>query len=200
MLSLPMIFQTRHESIPRETPYLFADPAQMASWQKRLGERSSPLRVGLVWSGDSQNRRNRKRIVPLQMLPPLWRLEGIEFFSLQLGPEAARLAEFPSAPIVNHMSLIADFADTAAFMSQLDLIISVDTSVAHLAGALGRPVWTLLSFVPDWRWGLEKEETPWYPSMRLFRQPALGDWGPVIQRVENELRRLRDTTATARIG
>jgi ADP-heptose:LPS heptosyltransferase len=134
------------------------------------------------------------------MLQPLWRLEGIEFFSLQLGPEAARLTEFPSAPIVDHMSLIADFADTAAFMSQLDLIISVDTSVAHLAGALGRPVWTLLSFVPDWRWGLEKEETPWYPSMRLFRQPALGDWGPVIQRVEGELRHLRDTAATARIG
>ena len=197
MLSLPMTFQTRHESIPREIPYLFADPAQAECWRKRIGERRSLLRVGLAWSGDSQHRRNRKRSIALQMLQPLWRLEGIEFFSLQLGPGAAQLTEFPTAPIVDHTSLIADFADTAALMTQLDLIISVDTAVAHLAGALGCSVWTLLSFVPDWRWGLEGEETPWYPTMRLFRQPALSDWDSVIQRVEVELGRLRDTAATA---
>ena len=192
MLSQPLIFQTRHESIPREIPYLHADPALAEYWKKRLGERKTPLRVGLAWCGNSQHRRNRKRIVALQMLKPLWGLEGIEFFSLQVGPGAAQLAEFPTAPIRDDTNLIADFADTAALMTELDLIITVDTAVAHLAGALGRPVWTLLSFVPDWRWGLEGEETAWYPTMRLFRQPALGDWDSVIQRVEAELGGLRD--------
>ncbi|HEY3898203.1 MAG TPA: tetratricopeptide repeat protein [Chthoniobacter sp.] len=200
MLSQPLVFQTRLESIPRDIPYLFADPAQVECWRKRLGERRSPLRVGLAWAGDLQHRRNRKRSIALQMLQPLWRLEGIEFFSLQIGPEAAQLAELSTAPIVDHTSLIADFADTAAFMAELDLVITVDTAVAHLAGALGRPVWTLLSFVPDWRWGLEGEDTPWYPTMRLFRQPALCDWESVIQRVEAELGRLRETAGAGRIG
>jgi hypothetical protein len=126
------------------------------------------------------------------MLQPLWQLEGVEFFNLQLGPGAAQLAEFPTAPMIDHTSQIADFADTAALMGELDLIISVDTAVAHLAGALGRPVWTLISYVPDWRWGLEGDETPWYPTMRLFRQPALDDWDSVIQRVKGELGRLRE--------
>jgi tetratricopeptide (TPR) repeat protein len=198
MLSLPMVFQTRRESIPREVPYLFANPAQAESWRSRMGQRCSRLRVGLAWSGDSQHRRDRGRSIALRMLQPLWQLEGFEFFSLQLGPEAAQLAEFPAAAIVDHTNSIADFADTAALMTELDLIISVDTAVAHLAGALGRPVWTLLSHVPDWRWGLEGEETPWYPTMRLFRQPALGDWDTTIRRVAGELGRLRDTTSTQR--
>ena len=187
MLSLPMIFQTRRESIPREIPYLFADPAQAECWRKRLGERTSRLRVGVAWSGDPRHRRDRIRSIPLRTLQPLWQLKGIELFSLQLPPEAAQLAEFPTAPIVDHTNQLADFADTAALMSELDLIITVDTAAAHLAGALGRPVWTLLSYVPDWRWGLEGEETPWYPTMRLFRQPAPGEWNAVIERVSAEL-------------
>jgi tetratricopeptide (TPR) repeat protein len=195
MLSQPMLFQTRHESIPREVPYLFADPAE--NWKSRIGQKGSRLRVGLAWSGGTQHRRNRKRSIPLRLLQPLWQLKDIEFFSLQLGPGAAQLAEFPTAPIFDHTRLLSDFADTAALMSELDLVISVDTAVAHLAGALGRPVWTLISYVPDWRWGLEGEETPWYPTMRLFRQPALDDWDSVIQRVKDELGRLRAATASA---
>jgi ADP-heptose:LPS heptosyltransferase len=124
-------------------------------------------------------------------------VKEIDFFSLQMEGGAEELRRWPEAArVIDHTEEIGDFADTAALLMELDLIISVDTAVAHLAGALGRPVWTLLPFVPDWRWGLESEETPWYPTMRLFRQPALGDWEAVIQRVTRELRQWAAGRAT----
>jgi ADP-heptose:LPS heptosyltransferase len=134
------------------------------------------------------------RNVPLSALRPILNIRDTRFYSLQLGPEAEQItAAGAEKTIIDHTQQIADFADTAALMMELDLIISVDTAVAHLAGALGKPVWTLLPFVPDWRWGLDSETTPWYPIMRLFRQPKLGDWDSVIQRVADELKSLAES-------
>jgi hypothetical protein len=117
-------------------------------------------------------------------------MEGVDFYSLQVSEGTEPLPALPGArAIIDHTPHLADFADTAALISELDLVITADTAVAHLAGALGRPVWTLVSFAPDWRWGVDGEETPWYPTMRLFRQTALGDWPTVIERVAAELER-----------
>ncbi|MDR3402693.1 MAG: tetratricopeptide repeat protein [Chthoniobacter sp.] len=191
MLSQPLLFQTSRESIPGETPYLASDPVRRAAWEKRLGDDRARLRVGLAWAGSPQNISNRRRNIPFEKLLPLGHVEGVEFHSLQVGHETGPTPQFPAATaLIDHTVHLADFADTAAFMAGLDLIISVDTAVAHLAGALGRPVWTLLPFVPDWRWGLEGEDTPWYPTMRLFRQPARGDWETVIERVIHELEQI----------
>jgi len=191
MLSLPLILQTRRESIPDEIPYLFADPILRENWATRLDNDRSRLKVGLVWAGSPQNQRTKARDVLPKMLAPILRVEDINFLSLQLGATTEQLQQVTGATaIIDQTNHIQDFADTAALMMNLDLIISVDTAVAHLAGALGRPVWTLLPFVPDWRWGLEIETTPWYPTMRLFRQPVLGDWDSVIQRVADELKLL----------
>ncbi|MDR3402695.1 MAG: tetratricopeptide repeat protein [Chthoniobacter sp.] len=189
MLSLPLVLETRWESIPRQVPYLSAEPGRRERWEQRLGNDRVRLRVGLAWSGSPQHRHARKRDLPVEKLEPLFHLEGIDYFSLQMGDAAAAIQRVSgTTTIIDHTAHLTDFADTAALMAELDLIISVDTAVAHLAGALGRPVWTLLPFVPDWRWGLEREDTPWYPTMRLFRQPALGDWDSVIQRTTIELK------------
>ena len=191
MLSLPWIFKTARETIPRDVPYLFADPARREIWRERLAGDLSRLKVGLAWAGNRQNIRLRKRHIPFESLRPLLDVEGIDFFSLQMEGGAEQIGQGTGAlRIVDYSERIKDCADTAAFMAELDLIISVDTATAHLAGALGRPVWLLLPFVPDWRWGLESETTPWYPTMRLFRQPAAGDWQSVIQRAMEELRGL----------
>ena len=188
MASQPLVFQTNRETIPRETPYLFADSERREIWRTRL-DRSRP-RVGLAWAGSARYRRDRVRSIPFPMLLPLLQMEGVDFYSLQVTEGAGPVPTLPGArAIIDHTHHFADFADTAALISELDLVISADTAVAHLAGALGRPVWTLTSFAPDWRWGLDGEETPWYPTMRLFRQPALGDWPSVLDRVAAELKR-----------
>ena len=130
----------------------------------------------------------RKRDIALRSLLPLWGANDVEFVTLQIGPGAQQIQELPGdSGITDGTADLHDFRETAALMMNLDLIISVDTAVAHLAGALGRPVWTLISFVPDWRWGLESEDTPWYPTMRLFRQAVSDDWDSVIRRVADEL-------------
>jgi tetratricopeptide (TPR) repeat protein len=190
-ISLPLIFRTTAESIPRNVPYLFADPDRRDEWRKRFPKERSRYRVGLVWAGSPQHRRRRNRDVPLEKLRTLLATENVDFYSIQLGPPAADLQKGPGTPaVIDHTGHIRDFADTAALIMELDLIISVDTAVAHLAGALGRQVWTLLPAVPDWRWGLESETTPRFPTMRLFRQLRSGDWDSVIARVEAELRRV----------
>jgi len=188
MLSQPLVFQTRRETIPGDVPYLFADPIRCESWQRRFGQDRAGLRVGLAWAGNLEHSRTRWRNISLEMLLPLLAMEGVNFYSLQIGSGAEQLQQFTGAEtIIDYTTYINDFADTAAFMMGLDLVISVDTAVAHLAGALGRVVWTLLPFVPDWRWGLEGDQTPWYPTMRLFRQRAAGEWSPVVGRVVNAL-------------
>jgi hypothetical protein len=181
ILSLPSIFQTNRVTIPREVPYLFADPGRREAWRQRLGDSGARLRVGLAWAGNAKNRRDQARSIGLDRLLPLLRVAGIDFVSLQI--DRGQIREFPEAVAIADLTEhIHDFADTAALMAELDLIVTVDTAAAHLAGALARPVWMLLPFVPDWRWGLEGETTLWYPTMRLFRQPAPGDWEAVVTR------------------
>jgi tetratricopeptide (TPR) repeat protein len=203
MLSLPLVFQTNLATIPQEVPYLFADPSRRKIWRERLGVARPRLRVGLAWAGNPLNIPLRKRDISLQSLAPVLAMEEVEFYSLQRDRAAQQLREYAGASaIIDHTPAIQDFADTAALMMELDLIITVDTSVAHLAGALGRPVWTLLSFVADWRWARTGEQAPWYPTMRLFRQPAIGYWEPVVQRVAEELRNvladcIRDTSGAS---
>jgi Flp pilus assembly protein TadD len=189
ILSQPLVFRTAADSIPREVPYLFADRAQHEAWQHRLAPSGTRLKVGLAWAGNPANLPLRKRHISPDQLAPLLHAAHADFFSLQVGGATAAVPpRTPTTMIRDITEHLHDFADTAALMAELDLIISVDTAAAHLAGALGRPVWTLLPCVPDWRWGLETEETPWYPTMRLFRQRSPGEWGSVVRRVAEELK------------
>jgi tetratricopeptide (TPR) repeat protein len=189
LMSLPHVFGTRIETIPSKTPYLNVDPVQSCQWRERLAALSMKLNVGLVWAGNPTYRNDRNRSIPLAALAPLARVPGIRFISLQKG-EAARQAEHPPAgmEIVDWTAELVDFTDTAALIENLDLVISVDTAVAHLAGALARPVWVLLPLTPDWRWMLDRADSPWYPTMRLFRQPMRGDWATPITKIAEELR------------
>jgi Flp pilus assembly protein TadD len=188
MLSLPLLFQTGRATMPKDVPYLLVDPARRDVWKKRLGENRPRLRIGLCWAGNPLNRRNRTRNVSLERLRPLLEVKGIDFFNLQLNSSTDESTpSLAKTGIIDHTKEIRDFADTAALMAELDLIITVDTAVAHLAGALGRPVWTLLPLIPDWRWGLEGTDTPWYPTMQLFRQTTAGDWDSVVERVADAL-------------
>lgn len=189
LLSLPHAFGTTLETIPAQVPYLQADPERVTPWQQRLAGRGHP-RVGIAWSGNSQHGNDRNRSIPLASFAAMAQ-PGIGFVSLQ--PEVresdrAALAAWPG--LFDAGPMLRDFGDTAALVSALDLVVTVDTSVAHLAGALGKPVWVLLPYVPDWRWMLGREDSPWYPGMRLFRQAARGEWDPVLQRVRSELRTL----------
>jgi hypothetical protein len=180
---LPRIFRTTLSSIPRNVPYL------------RLGKSgadcasSRPLRVGLAWAASSFN---HARTIPVELLAPLFGIEGVSFFSVQAGPEHAQLQ-----PWANQVKRLTEestcILQVAHEMNDLDLIITVDTMTAHLAGALGRRTWTLLPFACDWRWMLQRSDTPWYPTMRLFRQITPGNWEPVIQEVQRELIKLGST-------
>ncbi len=180
LLSLPLLFGTTLATIPRAVPYLRPPEHPGVA---RLLSRSPGLKVGLVWCG-SLSQPHDRRPVPLATLTPLLHMEGLEFCSLQTGPSAADLPRVPSAErIVDLSPELTDFAATAAAIQRLDLVITIDTSVAHLAGALGKPVWVLLSFAPDWRWMRDRSDSPWYPTMRLFRQAGPGDWDEAVQRV-----------------
>jgi tetratricopeptide (TPR) repeat protein len=187
LLSLPLALQ-QFEPLQKES-YLHANPELRHTWHQKLAVRSG-IRVGLVWAGSPLHRQNRRRSMRAEQFQPLLQIPGLELYSLQGGPESAQGQALAEAGLIDLTAGIADFADTAAILAELDLIITVDTAIAHLAGALGRPVWLLLPFPAEWRWGMAGEATPWYPSMRLFRQPAPGDWETVVQRVESELRRL----------
>ena len=174
-------------SIPNTVPYL-RPPRERRLGLSNSGKPGGRLKVGIVWQGNPQHENDRQRSLPFGLLESVLSLPGVAFYSLQVpaAPEGAR----PSAggeSLIDLSGLIHDFADTAALVSQLDLVISVDTSVAHLAGALGRPVWLLLPFAPDWRWLLGRNDSPWYPTARLFRQPAAGDWRSVLQEVREAL-------------
>ena len=191
LLSLPGVFGTNLETIPTATAYLQAEPDLAARWQERLNERAPALRVGVVWAGNPRHVGDRQRSLPFEALEPLWRLPGIGWHSLQVGPNAAPWgADAPPGRIQDLAPLLTDFAETAAAVTALDLVISADTAVAHLAAALGRPVWLLLPATPDWRWRRTGESTPWYPTMRLFRQDARRSWAPVIEAVAGALEAL----------
>ena len=187
LLSLPHALETRVDTIPARVPYLAAEPERVARWQERL--RALPgLRVGLAWQGNPKVEKliwARGRSLPLAALEPLTELPGVSLVSLQKGPGCEQLARVPFAKRIVELGNDLDsgpdaFLDTAAVMASLDLVVSSDTSIVHLAGALGRPVWTALSLSPEWRWLLERNDSPWYPTMRLFRQPTDGDWGAVV--------------------
>jgi cytochrome c-type biogenesis protein CcmH/NrfG len=188
ILSLPLAFKTTMESIPAEVPYLFADAELVESWRQKLGVSAAGLKVALAWAGNPKVKGDRTRSMSLDRLAPLWEVGGATFYSLQKGAAAVRADQPPAGqPLVNLAPELHDFADTAAVMGLMDLVITTDTSVAHLAGALGRPVWVMLRFMPDWRWFLDRDDSPWYPTMRLFRQTTPGDWLDVVQRVAKHL-------------
>jgi len=182
LLHLPSIFRTTVETVPANVPYLRPPVAQ------KLAEvPADQLKVGLAWAGNPAFLDDVIRSMPLADLEGVFRIPGITFFNLQFKMPARDEAVFRSSPLVNSMEFVKDFGDTAAIISQLDLVISVDTAVAHLAGALGKPVWNLLGMPPDWRWMLHRRDTPWYPTMRLFRQAKAGEWRPVVAEVVKEL-------------
>jgi hypothetical protein len=182
LLSLPLAFSTRADTIPGATPYLYADSVNAMQWRNRLGE-SNKRRVGLVWSGNPGHRNDHHRSIPLSLFAPVLAFDAL-FTSLQKElREPDRVALEQWKHIFHFGNLLEDFSDTAALVECMDLIITVDTAVAHLAGAMGKPVWILLPYNPDWRWMLERDDTPWYPSARLFRQRAAGDWHGVIAAV-----------------
>ena len=195
LMSLPAALHTTLTTIPA-APYLSADPVQAEAWRDRLGTRSRP-RVGLVWSGNSFHVNDRKRSIPLAQVVPL--LSGkFQFISLQKELRVSDQATMDQHPeIFDPRDQLGDFADTAALVSVLDLVITVDTAIAHLAGALGKPVWLLLPAIPDWRWLLERDDSPWYASARLFRQPEPFDWNSVIGKVSQALSEFGPDAAVA---
>jgi tetratricopeptide (TPR) repeat protein len=190
LLSLPRLFKTRLETIPADVPYLRV-PAEVAQrWTKRV-ETMAGTKVGVAWAGNPEHVNDHRRSIDLKLLQPLFAVRRASFASLQAGPRAAEIKKLrrdkKKIAIEDFAPALQDFADSAGAVSALDLVITVDTSVAHLAGALGKPVWVLLPWVADWRWMLKREDNPWYPTMRLFRQKEGEDWAVVIARVAKEL-------------
>ena len=188
MSSLPLAFATRLDTIPSAASYLPAPAGDRAeAWEQRLG-RHDKLRVGLVWSGSVAHRNDQNRSIPLRAMSGILDLDAT-FVSLQKDPRAAdKTVLLERSDIIDLTADLADFSATAALVSCLDLVITVDTSVAHLAGALGRPTWILLPYTPDYRWLLDRDDSPWYPTVRLFRQDESRDYAPVLDRLRDELR------------
>jgi ADP-heptose:LPS heptosyltransferase len=180
------------DTVPAPVPYLRADPERVAAWRQTIGTHG--LKIGICWQG-SASRTELERSFPLAQFAPLSRLPGVRLISLQTGFGVEQLADLPA---VTHFNDVSDsgqrpFIEAAATMAALDLIITTDTSIAHLAGALGRPTWIALRHVPDWRWGPAGEATPWYPTARLFRQKTTGDWGGVFDAILHALQDVRRT-------
>ena len=196
-MSLPLLFKTILSNVPAHVPYLKTSVDRVLYWREKLGEKTKP-RVGIVWSGGFRLKQhkgwsvNNRRNIPLRMLAIL-KHPDVEFFSLQIGqPAESELAELIgrkwNGPILTNLTkLLTDFSETAALIENLDLVISVDTSTAHLAGALGKPVWLLNRFDSCWRWLLYRSDSPWYPTLRIYRQQEPGDWDGVIYRVRADL-------------
>ncbi len=174
------------ETIPAHVPYLHPPLERQTKWRSRVVALAQP-RVGLCWSGNAAHNNDRARSIPFSRLAEIAKTPGIAFVNLQRDLRESDKADFQASTLVNFMQEVGDLADTAALIEALDLVICVDTSVAHLAGALGKPVWILTATSADWRWLRNREDSPWYPTVRLFRQTVHGDWDPVIDRVRAEL-------------
>ena len=186
LMSLPLAFGTRLETIPADIPYLAAETGQVEKWRKRLGARSRPA-VGLAWAGRRREPVNHSRDMRLEMFSPLMRFD-LDVISLQKEtPEEDRRALESMPRLMRLGERMSDFAETAALIENLDLVISVDSVVAHLAGALGKPVWILLRYSGEWRWLLDRTDSPWYPTARIFRQKTPGDWGGVVSDTVREI-------------
>ncbi|MGD9743398.1 MAG: tetratricopeptide repeat protein [Dongiaceae bacterium] len=189
LMSMPFVMGTALETIPAEVPYVTLPPDRVAHWKKRIANLPGK-RVGLCWQGNPQNSNDSNRSVPLAAMAPLLAAKSASFVSLQKGPGEGQLGSAGVAGrVLDPAPEIGDFVDTAALIQALDLVISVDTSIAHLAGALARPVWTLIPYIPDFRWMLKRTDSPWYPTMRLFRQTAPGGWAPEIDALRQALER-----------
>jgi tetratricopeptide (TPR) repeat protein len=189
LASLPLALRTEPASIPADIPYLSAPVERVEKWRPRIEALPRP-RIALAWSGNPAHANDRNRTIPLARLEPVWSRAGASFISVQRDVRAADAGVLAGAGRLVHLGDdLSDFADTAAVLALADLVISVDSAVAHLAGAMGRPVWILLPCSPDWRWMLGRDDSPWYPTARLFRQPAIGDWESVLERLRLELAR-----------
>ncbi|WP_377806236.1 tetratricopeptide repeat-containing glycosyltransferase family protein (plasmid) [Azospirillum sp. A29] len=188
VMSLPALFGTRLETVPSRVPYLKAEPELVARWGERLAGLDG-LKVGIVWAGSPTHGNDKNRSIGLAPFARLAAIPGVRLVSIQKGPTEGQAANPPGGfPLLNLSPDIKHFADTAAIMAGLDLVVCVDTSVAHLAGALGVPVWVLVPFAPDWRWMLDRDDSPWYPTMRLFRQSRPQSWDDAVDRLERALR------------
>lgn len=187
MMSLPMILGLKLTDLPGEPmPYLSALPDRRAHWREML-KPFGGLKVAFLWAGRPTHFNDANRSMKLEMFRPLMQ-EGVTLFSIQKGPTEGEAASPPQGmQLVNLSPHIHDFEDTAAILCEVDLLISIDSSPVHFAGALGRPTWVMLPLLPDWRWLQQREDSPWYPSVRLFRQTQWGEWSPVVQRVADAL-------------
>ena len=205
LMCLPRLFGTTLDTIPADVPYLSADPAKIDRWAKRLSQYAGKIKIGLVWAGSSRehnpaaNAIDRRRSTTLQQFAPLAGMANVQFFSLQKGEPATQALHPPyGMSLVDWTSELHDFEDTAALIANLDLVISVDTSVVHLAGALAKRVWVLSRFDGCWRWLNGREDSPWYPTARVFHQRAPGAWNEVMERVAAELVKLPNASVPAR--
>ncbi len=189
LFDLPSIFQTTLETIPANVPYIHADPTKIRSWRDLIA--GPDFKVGIVWAGSPVHGNDRYRSCPLDYFEPLSKIDGVRLYSLQKGPATAQIDLLAGKISVTDISKhLEDFSDTAAAIENLDLVISVDTSVLHLAGAMGKRAWAVLPFAPEWRWMLNRSDSPWYPTLKLFRQIQWKQWEPVFERIAGELRNL----------
>jgi hypothetical protein len=198
MLSVPLALGTDLDSIPCPAPYVRADPLKVVRWAERFPQDHERINVGLVWSGQPHHKNDHNRSIPAALLRGLTGNPRARFVCLQneiRKSDRESLASMPGVACV--CPELTSFDDTAALVACMDLVVAVDTSVAHLAGAMGKPTWILLPFAADWRWMLTREDSPWYPTARLFRQPSLADWASVIGRVDSEITRLQETRVTS---
>jgi hypothetical protein len=189
MASLPYIFGTELATIPAATPYLSPDPTRRSAWREELARRlpETGLRVGLVWAGNPENSGDWRRSIRLERLRDLGAIPGLRLVSLQKPIPQIDRADFAALGLEDLSPGLTDFGETAAAIANLDLVVTVDSGVAHLAGAIGVPAWVLIHHPADWRWLLNRDDSPWYPSLRLFRQPVAGDWATPIARLEAAL-------------
>ena len=178
-LSLPRLFGTTLATIPMPDPFLSADPARVQAWRERL---PAGRKAGIALAGNPRHGADRRRSIPIDLIDKLAKPTDLSFVNLQHGPSAARMR------LPDLTQWMTNYAETAALIGNLDLVITADTSVAHLAGAMGKPTWIMLPHAPDWRWLLHRTDSPWYRSVRLFRQPSPGDWDSVLSRVAADLR------------
>jgi hypothetical protein len=191
LMSLPGLLGTVRETIPAGVPYLFADGDSCEQGKKRLTQSDMVLKVGIVWSGSSTNRAGGYRSIPIDLLAQLAELRDVEFVNLQTGEAAREFCQSAFGARGSDWSVAPrDFMDTAGVVEHLDLVITIDTAVAHLAGGMGKSVWTLLARPWDWRWGMDGRGTPWYPTMRLYRQEVHGQWEATIAQLKRDLQEL----------
>lgn len=189
LLSLPGLFNTDETNIPANIPYLFADEEKIDKWKSILGDEKK-LKVGIVWAGNPNHKNDKNRSCKLEQFKSLFEVPGVQFYSLQKGKAVEQIYELGNTSLIDLDSKLTSFEETAAAIMNLDLVISVDTSVAHLAGALGKEVWLMLPFFPDWRWFMERSDSPWYPSMQLYRQKSEKKWDSVINEIKGDMEKL----------